>query len=162
MARITDQNGVPIAGARLCVWAQPVNQHNPMKSVADIGRAWERGKLPMHGWFFTSNNNGVLRCTGIPTGHEVVDSYTPGGTVITGDVGTRSVWVFDRGHWGRHVVYGGGETVAYLPSSERVHWKNGDWLAITITAPGFQPYHFAFHADSHNGDLGTIQLLPVQ
>jgi len=154
-AVITDTHGKPIRYAKVCVWSEPVDPANPTQSVADIGHAWERGEIPMHGWFFISDNKGSVRCKGFPTGHEVVDSYTPGRVIFEGGYGTvHGYW--EGGRWGRR-VYRDDHTV-YIPPRVRAHYKPGDWLAVTITAPGYQPYHFAFHPETRNGDLGVIQL----
>jgi len=155
-AIITDTHGKPIRHAKICVWSEPVDPANPTQSVAAIGHAWEQGQIPMHGWFFASDKKGRVYCKGFPTGHQEVDSYTPGHVIFEGGAGTvHSAW--EGGRW-RHRDVFRGEHTAYVPPRVAVHWKPGDWLAITITAPGYQPYHFAFCPDTRNGDLGVIQL----
>lgn len=154
---VTDTHDTPIRGAKICVWSEPVDKNHPEQSVERIGQAWEHGDMPMHGWFFTSDKEGVVHCTGFPTGHEVVDSYTPGRTIVSTRMG-HGVMVWERGRWSRHEIIGSDERLTYVPARVRTHWKAGDWLVVTVTAPGYEPYHFAFHPDSSSGDLGSIQL----
>ena len=155
-ARITDTQGNPLAGAKVCVWSTPVDAASPEQSAKAIGQAWEKGETTMHGWFFASDAKGLVRCEGIPTGKEVVVSSTRGKTVTSVDFENRHVYG-DAKH-GEHDEVGITQHDTYIPPTVRTRWKPGDWLAITITAPGYQAYHFAFRPDSASGDLGTYQL----
>ncbi|MHB9131835.1 MAG: Ig-like domain-containing protein [Armatimonadota bacterium] len=152
--RVTDSHGNPVSGAKVCVWSYPVDQQHPVRSVAEIGRTWEDGELTMRGWFFYSDKTGLVTCTGFPTGKEVVDSYRPGRVVYRPEIG---VVVRKHGRW-RHETVVVGERAHYIPPKTQYRWQRGDWLAVTVTSPGYAPTHFAFRPDGKEGDMGTIEV----
>lgn len=163
--RIQDSAGTPVVGAKVCVWAYPLHTKNADKEAVEMGQAWERGEISMRGYLFTSDKEGKVICKGMPTGRIVIDSYSPGkyqpaydpfGVVIYHHGGR-------HGWYGRHgghddVIIESGYLPSYTPPSYEQHWEKGDWLAVTVTAPGYHPYHFAFRPDLPSGDLGVVQL----
>ncbi|HEX2949217.1 MAG TPA: hypothetical protein VHV83_06570 [Armatimonadota bacterium] len=154
--RIIDTTGKPVPGAQVCVWSYPLSPRTPQKDADEMGKAWEHGDIPMHGYVFTSDKSGTVTCTGMPTGKMVVDRYSPGYYRTSYDPLGISVYRDRHGH--RRIVYGS-EWQEYVPPRYHEHLEKGDWLAVTVTAQGYKPYHFAFRPDLPHGDLGTVQLL---
>lgn len=160
-ARIVDDHWKPISEARVCVWSYPMNPNHPRKDAEDLEKAWKAGTEPMHGLIFSSDKNGVVRCKGIPTGGEAVDSYSPGHLSWRpgGDIIIRGRHDWDADERVR-IILRERNHIVWTPPRYHEHWRRGDWLAITVTADGYRPTTFAFRPDQPSGDLGMIQLQP--
>ncbi|MEI7832094.1 MAG: hypothetical protein WCJ56_02705 [bacterium] len=160
--KVTDTEGKPIKGAKLCVWQYPLRTKDPERNLAEITRAYSQGKMGLRGWFFYSDVDGDVLCDDIPVGREVVDAVTPGYTVRRPGRGhVRVIWTRDRdGHAVRREEYTiDDDRYVYVPPVEYKHWQPGEWLGVIVTAEGYEPYSFTFKPDGENGSLGTIQMI---
>lgn len=196
---VVDQQGVPVPGAVVKVWAygfEPWKDSSPDENAKRL----PRGKW-LTGFSFAADSDGRVDCTSIYTGRKIeITRYSDANempntidntheTVILGQQPNRRGRHLDSANHHEHPIpqlrdstgrdgyrmadswgpsspsFTSDDTESSSPASGSnwhtvidTYFTHGRWLAISVSAEGYQTHHFFLQPDKPDGSLGTIQL----
>lgn len=171
---VDEESGLPVKGARVTIWGygqEPWMDNSP----DEVAKPREKGKW-RDGFSFISDEQGIVCCHGVYTGGEtVIERYVdspPGRNPGPPHDHNHSHdhddnrdrdhnRDHDTGKPRRHFLPAADAQIGGWAPIQDTHVSKGRWLAISVTAIGYQPHHFFFQPDVPEGNFGTIKLKNV-
>lgn len=160
--KVVDTGGNPIPGAHVSIWAYFPSPSNPYYEGDRICREVRDGILEPLGWHYITDYKGVAQSMAFPTGGPVIDNFTPGYSITSYSSG--SVWGTIYGSNGTNAsitAQASDTTTTYVPPQLSMRFVPGNWLAVSVYAPGYLPQFIVFRPDRPNGDFGTVKLIKM-